>query len=56
MDTNLEDALAEDTAFDLLEMRQANQAKKTITFAGGHTYEVPETNYQAKESNNEIND
>lgn len=54
--TDLSDAVAENTAFDLLEMRQANQAKKTITFAGGHTYEVPETNYQAKESNNEIND
>ena len=54
--TDLSDAVAENTAFDLLEMRQANQAKKTITFAGGHTYEVPETNYQVKDNDNEIND
>lgn len=54
--TDLSDAVAENTAFDLLEMRQANQVKKTITFAGGHTYEVPETNYQAKDNDNEIND
>ena len=51
MDTNLEDALAEDTAFDLLEMRQANQAKKTVTFAGGKTYEI-----KVKDNDNEIND
>lgn len=58
---NLDDAIAENTAFDLLEIRQANQAKsKTVTFAGGHSYEIPKNVYsneiyQVKEQDNEIN-
>lgn len=49
--SKLDDAIAENTAFDLLEIRQANQAKsKQVTFAGGHTYEVP-----VKDQDNEIN-
>lgn len=40
--SDLADAVAENTAFDLLEIRQANRDKnKQVTFAGGHTYEVP---------------
>lgn len=42
MKINLDDAIAENTAFDLLEIRQAKRAKvKQVTFAGNHTYEVP---------------
>ena len=38
------------------EKMQEQRKTKTITFAGGHTYEVPETNYQVKDNDNEIND
>lgn len=41
--SDLDDAVAENTAFDLLEIRQESRAKsKQVTFAGGHTYEVKE--------------
>ena len=59
--SNLDDAIAENTAFDLLEIRQAKRAKvKQVTFAGGHSYEVPENvysneTYQVKDNDNEIN-
>lgn len=40
--SNLDDAIAENTAFDLLEIKQDKRAKvKQVTFAGNHTYEVP---------------
>jgi len=54
---NLDD-LAWKREFDRVEAKQ--NKSKTITFAGGHSYEVPEAVYsneiyQVKDNDNEIN-
>jgi len=54
---NLDD-LAWKREFDRVEAKQNKY--KTITFAGGHSYEVPENvysneTYQVKDNDNEVN-
>lgn len=55
---NLLDEAAWKREFDRVEAKQ--NKSKTITFAGGHSYEVPEAVYsneiyQVKDDDNEIN-
>lgn len=57
---NLLDEAAWKREFDRVEAKQ--NKSKTITFAGGHSYEVPETDcsipkntYTVKDNDNEIN-